>query len=120
MKLEDIRGLDIYYLATPFTRYEMGLDAACYDATAIAAKLVDKGFRVFPPITAGHNMAKVGYLDPVDDELWTWYNRGFVEKADACIVACLPGWEESDGVAHEIATFLMAGKPVVYLDVESI
>lgn len=120
MTLADLRGLDLIYLATPYTHYKMGLEAAAYDAGVIAAKLLQKGFRVVSPIAHSHAIARVGRLDAVDAEFWEWADRGLVEKSDACIVATMDGWEESAGVNHEIATFMAAGKPVCYLDPESL
>lgn len=120
-KIEELRRLPgPAYLGSPYTDYPMGREAAFYDVTALAAKLADKGIRTFAPITMSHSIAKIGRLDAVDAEFWEWFDRPFVELCPSLIVACLPSWQESKGLSHEIATFLGNSRPVVYIDPQEI
>lgn len=115
MKLDDLRG-SLCYLATPYTHYKLGLEAAAYDAAEIAAKLMKRGLFIFAPIPHSHAIAKVGRLDKTDADFWEWADRPFVERSDALIVAMMEGWEDSRGVQHEVASFLIANKPVIYVE----
>jgi hypothetical protein len=38
----------------------------------------------------------------------------------ACVVATMPTWEQSKGIAHEIEFFRKARKPVFYLNPETL
>ena len=104
----DLMKYELVYLATPYTKYEQGLDQAYADACRITESLIVRGVRAFCPIAHGHSLKG---LSPGAVSMWYWYNEGFMRKADALVVGCLHGWAESDGVAHEMATFLEAGKP---------
>ena len=39
-----------------------------------------------------------------------------MDAAEAIVVALMFGWQNSTGVAYEIAEFKKAGKPIFYLD----
>lgn len=104
------------YVATPYTKYAHGHAAAAYDAAEVTARLVDFGLSPFSPIAHSHAVATVGRLDKVDGALWQRVDAPWVRLAEACVVVKMPGWEESSGVQHEIAEFIAAGKPVVYLE----
>lgn len=118
-RLEDLHGLAAY-LASPYTHYAAGHDAAAHAAASIAAKLMRMGLSVYSPIVHGHALCQVSDIDPVNQHLWQRIDQPWVDAAQACIVATLPGWDTSRGVAHEIASFLAAGKPVIYLDPQSL
>lgn len=100
------------YLATPYTRYPDGLEAAFIHACNIAGRLIEKGLRVYSPIAHTHPIAIYAGLDPLNLPLWLDFDEAMMAKADALIVAHMQGWEESSGVAHEIAFFEKAGKPI--------
>jgi len=104
------------YVATPYTNYATGHDAAAHDAARISAKLMRLGLSVMSPIVHSHAVAQAGDLDKVDQGFWQRMDQPWVDVAEACIVVTLPGWDTSRGVAHEVASFLAAGKPVVYLE----
>ncbi len=104
------------YLCSPYTNYPAGHDAAAHDAARISAKLMRLGLSVMSPIAHSHAVAQAGDLDKVDQGFWQRMDQPWVDVAEACIVVTLPGWDTSKGVAHEVASFLAAGKPVVYLD----
>ena len=106
------------YLGTPYSKYRGGLDAAASEAARIAANLLKRGVIVYSPIAHSHAVAEAGTIDPVDHDLWVRADAPFVQAASALIVATMDGWQESRGLAHEIAAFTAAGKPVVYLDPE--
>lgn len=114
-ELADLVGLATY-VATPYTKYQHGHNAAAYDAAEVTANLMRLGICAFSPIAHSHAVARVGRLDKVDHEFWQRMDAPWVRLAEACIVVKMPGWEESYGVQHEIGEFRAAGKPVVFMD----
>lgn len=105
-----------HYLATPYSRYEGGLEAAWIDACRVSGALMRNGFKVFSPIAHSHGIAVHGGLDPLDHEIWLPADESFMEHCEGLIVARLEGWETSKGVAFEIMKFKEAGKPIEYVD----
>ena len=105
-----------FYLASPYARYEGGHEAAWRDISAIAARLVAAGVDVFSPIAHSHSLAVYGEMDKVDHDFWLRVDEKFMMRAEACMVAMLPGWQESKGVTWEIEWFEKRGKLVLYLD----
>jgi hypothetical protein len=106
----------LVYLATPYTKYRAGIDAAFRDAAALAARLLMQGVRVYSPIAHCHPMSQYGGIDPKDHSIWLPYQEALMAKADALLVAQLQGWSESYGVKHEIRFFRQSRKPVFFLD----
>jgi nucleoside 2-deoxyribosyltransferase len=111
-----LKQFPIVYLATPYTKYLPGIDAAFRDAASLAARLLKRGVRVYSPIAHCHPMAQYGGIDPKDHSIWLPYQEAMMAKADAVLVAQLQDWHESYGIDHEINFFITAGKPVFYLD----
>jgi hypothetical protein len=112
--------MKLIYLATPYTCYPYGPNAAFEDAAAIAAALIKRGLAVFSPICHSHPIAVYGGIDAVDHELWMRIDREMWERCDELLVAKMPGWDQSRGIAAEIEYFLSHGKPVTYTEVGSI
>ena len=122
MKVEDLIGMPgIKYVASPYSQY-ITLESAWRDVSVATGKLMKMGMTgVYSPIAHGHTVSRHhGGIDDLDAEWWERQDADHVNAAVACIVICLPGWDKSRGVNHEIATFMEAGKPVVYVDPESI
>lgn len=105
-----------FYLATPYSKYADGLDAAFTDAAQQAALLVRAGVPVFSPIAHSHPIAMQGGIDPLDHAIWLPADEPFMRAARGLIVCKLVGWKASYGVSVEIRAFRKAGKPVVYMD----
>lgn len=104
------------YLATPYTKYEPGIERAFTDAARLAGHLLRSGLRVFSPIVHGHPIAIIGKIDPRDLTIWLPFNTLMVKAADVLIVAHLPGWDASTGVAEEIEAFGASGRPIYDLN----
>ncbi len=114
--LADIRDLPSFsYLGTPYSLYPFGLKAAAEDAAVLAGALMQRGHKIFSPIVHSHAICEVEELGN-DYHYWVEADRPFVEAASALIVAKFDGWEDSLGLAHEIAEFRKAGKPIVFLE----
>lgn len=106
----------LYYLATPYTKYEGGIEAAFEAAAAITARLVKANLSVYSPIAHAHPVAVHGGIDPLDHSIWLDFDLRMMRAADCLIVAQMQGWRESFGVSQEIKFFQNAGKPILYLN----
>lgn len=104
------------YLATPYSRYPDGLEAAFRDAAKLAARLLELGVRVYSPICHTHPIAIHGELDPLDHSIWLPFDEAMMEACDAIVVAMMPSWKQSKGIKYEIDYFTLEGKPVFYLE----
>lgn len=116
MKLEHLGQFDLVYLATPYTKYPAGIEAAFRDACALAGKLLRAGVNVYSPIAHTHPIAVHSGIDPLDHKIWLPFDAAIMAKADAICVGLLDGWDVSYGVQHEIQVFKTAGKPRAYLN----
>ena len=103
------------YLATPYSRYAAGLDAAFIAACEITASLISRGYSVYSPIAHTHPVALHGNIDPLEHSIWLPFNASMMKASHGLIVAELPGWESSVGVWHESNYFSAAGKLIDYL-----
>lgn len=113
-RLEDLIGYPgLVYVSTPYTLYPFGLSAAAYDAKRHTAHLIRMGIVAISPIAHGHEVARVGGLDPIGLDLWMAQNQPLMEACSAMVAVHLPGWKESRGMAHEAEHFTSVGKPVV-------
>lgn len=114
MNLVDLRKFDLIYIGTPYTKYPGGIEKAFIDACKLTGSLLQKGLRVYSPIAHTHPVAIHADIDPLDLDIWLPFDAAMMEKADAMLVALMPGWNTSVGVAHEMAAFKSAGKPIFY------
>lgn len=120
MKLESLKRVSGYvYLATPYSKYPAGLEAAYWGACTIAGKLIKHGVPVFCPIAHTHPIADFCEMDPLDHSIWIPADKPMMDGAAALVVALMASWRESYGISIEIEHFRSAGKPVYYLDLES-
>ena len=117
--IEDVAKLGLVYLATPYSKWEQGLDDAFIQAAKITARLLRCGVRAYSPIAHTHPIAVHGKLDALDHSIWLPFDEAIMERADVLLVAKMKGWDESRGIKHEIEFFEGKGKPVYYLDVET-
>lgn len=104
------------YLASPYSKFHLGLEAAFIEASQIAAKLLASGVKVYSPIAHTHPIAFYGGLDLLNLNIWLPFDEAMMERADILIVAHMRGWSESTGVKHEIAFFEREKKPIFDLD----
>lgn len=120
MKIYTLRQFPLVYLATPYSLYPAGLDAAAHEAARIAGGLMRAGVAVYSPIAHSHAIAAAAGIDPTDHDIWMQLDAPMMALASALCVARMAGHAESRGVAHEIAVFREAAKPIIYLDPDAI
>lgn len=115
-RLSGVKGL--WYLATPYAKYPLGVDTAATHAAQLAAALIMQGVHVFSPITHGHAIKH--YTPAPGQHDWLALNELIMEGCQGLIVARMPGYHYSSGVQREIKWFERHNKPVLYLDVRDI
>jgi nucleoside 2-deoxyribosyltransferase len=108
------------YLATPYSKFPDGIEAAFIAASKLTAQLLRAGIKVYSPIAHTHPVAIHGDIDPHDHAIWMPFDQAMMDVCDSLIVAHLPSWETSKGVAIEIEVFEKAGKPIFDLEPASL
>lgn len=103
-----------WYLATPYSKHPQGIEEAFRQAARVAARFAKLGMPIYCPIAHTHPIAMEGGLDPYDHSLWMPLDKPLMEGAVGLIVALLPGWASSAGIAEEIKYFAAAKKPILY------
>lgn len=121
MKSSELKKYPLVYIATPFTLYEAGLPAAYADACRLTAALAKAGIvNAHSPIVEAFSLVMHSDIDPLDMSIWTPFCAARMAKSDALLVAMMDGWEASSGIRHEREEFVLAGKPVFFLNVETL
>lgn len=105
----------LFYLATPYSKYPGGIEAAFVEASKQAAFLKNHGIDVFAPIPHSHPIAIHGGLDAYDYDLMLSWDKKFIDRCDALIICMMPGWEQSYGVNWEHAEFMKQGKRIYFM-----
>lgn len=103
-----------WYMASPYSKYPAGQGEAFDKAARAAALLMQKGIRVFSPITHSHPIEKIGGLTASHEE-WMAMDWPLVFNSVGVLVLQLAGWDTSIGVSMERAWAQGLGKPVVSL-----
>ena len=104
--------MSVWYLATPYTNYPDGHEAAAELAAQAAADCFVAGVSVFSPIAHTHAIEQFAKLGP-NHEPWIELNSWAMWAAVGLIVVTAPGWRESRGIKHEMEFFLELKKPTV-------
>lgn len=111
---------NLIYLASPYSKYPAGIEAAFQDISALAGKLLVDGFKVYSPIAHTHPIAVHGKLDAYDHNIWMPFDQAIMNVCDAMIVATMDTWDKSFGIGEEIKYFKKADKPIYYLNPETL
>jgi len=111
-----LKEFELCYLATPYSRHPADIHDAFVAAASLAAWLMQRGVKVFSPIAHAHPIAMYGDIDPLDHTIWLPFDESMLKKSDALVVAMMESWEISKGIAHEIDHFIIAEKPIFYLE----
>jgi hypothetical protein len=112
--------MDLSYLATPYSLYPFGPELAFIKAAKLAAQLMLVGIKCYSPIVHCHPLATYGNINPLDNSIWLPFDEVMMNACGTLIVANMSGWQESKGVAHEIAFFEAASKSIFDLDVKTL
>lgn len=102
------------YLASPYTHEsQLQREQRALAAAKAAANLARLGLVVFSPIAHSHPMAVHGQL-PGTWEFWEKFDRWFIERCDRLVVLTIDGWQQSKGIAAELALAEQFKKPISY------
>ena len=104
-----------YYLATPYSKYPHGLDAAFRLAVEARGLLLRCGVAVFSPIIHSHPVAMQCGLDPLDHAIWLPAERPILDCASGLIMLMAESWLVSFGMHQEREVFEAARKPIIYM-----
>lgn len=104
------------YLATPYTKVLEGIDFAFRAAARLTGLLLRARVKCYSPIVHGHAIAMHAMIDPLDHSIWLPFDETMMRRCDVLLIAHMPGWEESKGIAHEIEFFTKARKPIWDVD----
>ena len=112
--LDELRGYALIYMASPYSLYTHGLDQACEDVSGVAGDLLERGVRVFCPVSHAHTIAQSSCVNPLDHKLWMTLDKAVADHCQALIVVELEGWQDSVGVREEIEWF--RGRPIYHIN----
>jgi uncharacterized protein DUF1937 len=113
-------GRCLAYLATPYSKYPDGLYVAFVHACKLAARLLRTGVKLYSPIAHTHPIAFYANIDPLDHAIWLPFDEAMMNACDVLIVAHMPSWQDSKGIACEVEYFRAAGKAIFDLDPETL
>ncbi len=105
-----------WYVATAYSKYKDGIDAAYNYARDVADVLQTAHIKAYVPVISGHEDATSAGINPRDHEFFMAVCRPWMERAHGLIVVGMDGFEESRGVIAERAYFGAASKPILFLD----
>ena len=104
------------YLATPYSHTDAEvMERRFVRACEIAGRLMAAGEIVFCPIAHTHPIAVHCEL-PRGWDYWQRYDREMIARASKVVVVKMDGWQESRGIAGEIAIAGELGIPVEFID----
>ena len=110
--LYEAQNIDTFwYLSSPYSRYEEGMDKAYEAVRLITGGLIKSGVRVYSPILHSHPLNIEG-IDPLDAEFWLNNQQGMMKSSHGMIVATMKGWDKSFGVNYELEFFEKQEKPI--------
>jgi hypothetical protein len=105
--------MSFIYLASPYSHPSADVRESRWRAARqTTIYYLRRGQPIFSPIVYGRDMeAHLG----TDFKSWQPLNDAMVRVCWEVRVLCLPGWENSKGVAHEIRLANSLRKPVSYI-----
>ena len=118
--IADLTGYELCYLATPYSKFPGGLEAAAIAACKLAGRLMQADVRVYSPIAHSHFIAKCAKIDPIDHDFWLHQDDAFLDMADALLIAEFPGWQESRGINYEFDVMRGQKKDIYYINPETL
>ncbi len=105
-----------WFLATPYSKYPHGLEAAFRLACQQRGLLIRHGIPCFAPIVHSHAVAVECGIDPHDHAVWLPAEEPMRRAAGGIILLMAESWTLSKGMKIEQDEFAAAGKPVVFME----
>lgn len=107
--------MKLIYLASPYSKYPLGREAAYQESCRKAADLMDQGYAVFCPIAHSHAIETIAMDDIKDGDWWLKQDFAILEVCNELFVYQMPGWDTSYGVGQEIEYARQLGMPIRYI-----
>jgi hypothetical protein len=107
--------LSYYYLASPYSKYPLGIEKAWQHICEQAALLIEAGVPIYSPIAHTHPIAVYGKIDPYAHDIWLPADLPLMQQASGMIVCMMETWDKSYGISEEIKEFTKLGKPIIYM-----
>ncbi len=108
--------MTFWYLASPYSKYPRGIEAAHRLACEETGRLIRAGVPAYSPIAHSHPIAAACGMDPYDHRIWMPAGCPMMRAAFGLIMLSAEGWEESYGMNLERETFEADGKPIIWMD----
>lgn len=105
----------LVYLASPYSKYPKGREAAYREVCKKAAALMETGVDVFCPIAHSHSIEQEGMTEIHSGDFWLKQDFAILDKCDAVYVYMMDSWQDSYGVTKEIERAHRLSIPVIYL-----
>lgn len=105
----------LIYLASPYSAYKDGKEAAFQEVCAKAAELMLQGHKVFCPIAHSHPIEWWGMGENQTGDFWLEQDFAVLQHCDEMWVYQMPGWENSYGIEQEISFAQDYGIPILYI-----
>jgi len=105
----------VWFLSSPYTKYEQGLDLAFIEAAKVTGELMKRGLHVYSPIVHGHPVAEYAGIDKIDHKFWLEQSLNMVDECYGLIVLMMPGWKESTGMKAEMERAAEQEKPISFV-----
>lgn len=107
--------MSVVYVASPYSHPDEAVRQMRFEAVCLyCGMLMQDGCHVYSPIAHSHPMASLCNL-PTDWAYWQELDEKMIRMCDAVYVLHLPGWEESQGIAAEIAIAKRLGKMITHI-----
>lgn len=104
-----------WYLATPYSKYPGGIEAAFRLAVETRGLLLRNGVPTFSPIIHSHPVAVACGIDPFDHSIWLPSEAPILRAASGLIMVMGVSWEVSYGMAKEREIFEADGRPIEWM-----
>jgi len=107
------------YICSPYSHADPAVREARFQAACRAtAALIRQGKIVLSPVVHSHPLCRFGL--PGDWEAWQCQDLACLERCNEVLVLKLDGWQQSRGVQAEIAMARALGKPVSFIEPDSV
>ncbi len=91
--LTKIKHFRRVYLASPYSKFDGGIEVAEASVSLLAAQMLAAGVNVYSPVTHSHRLARSGDIDAFDYNIWLPIDEAWLEVCDALVIAMFTGWE---------------------------
>jgi len=113
--------MELTYLASPYSSGGAGLlerQRRFEKVCKIAAALMRKGENIFCPIAHSHPIEIYGMTTVEGHDFWLKQDFAVLAKCTKMVVVKMATWEQSVGIARELALAKHIGIPIAYVTEE--